>query len=517
MNKIENKKESKALIKIRKFDINKYIHILIIIIGTLFTLLSCLHDNLWFDESYSVAMASHPVNEIWTIGSYDVHPILYYILLRIVAIITNESILAYRIFSVIPLIILAVLGYTHIKKDFGEKTGFIFSFLILFMPITLAYSSEIRMYTWAMLFVFLTSLYGYRIYKSGISNKNWIIFSVFSLASAYTHYYALIAVAIINVLLFLYFLINNIKQRNYEVKYIKYSKNLKKSIISSIIQILIYLPWISVLISQIGTVSQGYWITSVNFLEMFEFQFTGNLGDTIYINKTISYIFAIIMTIYIVYLLIKNWKQSKPGKLALIIYASVIIVTGLISIITPILYARYLLTITGILLFVFAFLISKDKRKWRVNLICIMILIVSFTVNINLIKNNYNEINSKPVEFIENKINSDDIFIISNYSNGVESGFCISVLFKNNKKYFWDTEKWNKQEAYSALNNMIYTYNLEELKDYKGRIWVISENGDDFLNKVIEQLGNDFTEIENAKFKTQYKNCEYAISLIERK
>src|SRR5699024_9591448 len=133
----------------------------IIIIGSIFVLFPCFHTTLWFDESYSVAIASHPINEIWTIGSHDVHPVLYYIMLHILGIFTNGSILSYRIFSAIPLIILGILGFTHIKKDFGEKVGLIFSFLILFMPVTFVYGGEIRMYTWGMFFITLTAMYAY--------------------------------------------------------------------------------------------------------------------------------------------------------------------------------------------------------------------------------------------------------------------------------------------------------------------------------------------------------------------
>ena len=178
MKSVGNNNESKELIVLKKTNILKYLHIAVILIGSIFILFPCFHTNVWFDESYSVAISNHTFSEIWNIGSYDVHPVLYYILLKIVGIFTNQSILAYRLFSALPLIILSVLGFTHIKKDFEEKTGFLFSFLILFMPVTLVYAGEIRMYTWAMLFVTLTALYAYRIYRSGVSNKNWIIFTL---------------------------------------------------------------------------------------------------------------------------------------------------------------------------------------------------------------------------------------------------------------------------------------------------------------------------------------------------
>ena len=498
------------MIKVSKLDFNKYLHIAIILIGFAFILLPCFHTSIWFDESYSVKIATHTFREIWTIGSYDVHPVLYYILLKIVGMFTNGSILAYRIFSAIPLMILGILGITHIRKDFGEKVGLLFSFLILFMPITLVYSSEIRMYTWAMLFVSLTAIYGYRIYKSGISCKNWIIFGTFSLMSAYTHYYALVAVSIINITLFLYFLTNNIKQRNYEVKYIKYSKNLKYSIISSIIQILLYLPWMGMFVKQIGQVSNGFWIGFPNFIEIVEFQFTGNLGRNIHITKRISYIFSLILAIYMVYLFTKHWKEIKPARMAMKFYFIVFLTVGLISLITPILYARYFLNITGIFIFILAYLIAKDSSKIRKTLIIILILIVSSIVNINLIKVNYNESNNKPIEFVESKIQRDDIIIIDN--NG--SGFVISAHFTNNKLYFLDRASWNVEEAYKAFGTTMY--NLDILKDYKGRAWIISENSDNFLNDVTNSLGGSIQILANQKFDTKFQDYKFAISLIER-
>ena len=94
-------------------------HIAIIIIGIIFISLGAFHKNLWFDECYSVGLARHTLKDIWTIGGNDVHPILYYWMLRMVYLLTNGSIIAYRIFSVIPIAIMIILGYTHIKKDFG--------------------------------------------------------------------------------------------------------------------------------------------------------------------------------------------------------------------------------------------------------------------------------------------------------------------------------------------------------------------------------------------------------------
>ena len=91
---------------------NKYIHILIIVIGTIFILLSMFHQNIWFDESYSVAIAKHSFFDIWNITGNDVHPPLYYWMLHILWLIFGNNIMVFRGFSVLAVVILGILGFT---------------------------------------------------------------------------------------------------------------------------------------------------------------------------------------------------------------------------------------------------------------------------------------------------------------------------------------------------------------------------------------------------------------------
>ena len=165
-------------------------HIITIMVGIICISLSAFHSNTWFDESYSVGMAGHSFGEIWSIGIYDVHPILYYWLLHIINIIFGNQIVLYRLLSVLAICVLGILGLTHIRKDFGPKVGLLFSFFVYFLPVNLVYAGEIRMYSLTMLFVTLIAIYAYRIYKNGNEKqiKNWVLFGIFSLASCYTHY-----------------------------------------------------------------------------------------------------------------------------------------------------------------------------------------------------------------------------------------------------------------------------------------------------------------------------------------
>ena len=53
------KSESKELMIVPKFNWTKYLHIAIIVLGSIFILFPSFHEGLWFDESYSVGMANH--------------------------------------------------------------------------------------------------------------------------------------------------------------------------------------------------------------------------------------------------------------------------------------------------------------------------------------------------------------------------------------------------------------------------------------------------------------------------
>ena len=106
--------------KIKNITLKQW-HIALIVFGIIFVSLGAFHNNLWFDEAYSVAIARQSFGEIWTIGGHDVHPVLYYWILRIINLIAGQSIMAYRIASVVPIAAIIFLGYTHIRKDFGEK------------------------------------------------------------------------------------------------------------------------------------------------------------------------------------------------------------------------------------------------------------------------------------------------------------------------------------------------------------------------------------------------------------
>ena len=485
--------------KLKKVTLKQW-HIAIIIIGIIFVGLGAFHTNIWFDESYSAGLARHTFSEIWNIGGNDVHPILYYWCLHIIFLIAGESIIAYRLFSIIPIAIMIVLGYTHIRKDFGEKTGFIFSFLSAFLPVMALYAIEIRMYSWAMLTVTTLAIYAYRLLKEDCT-KNWMIFGLSSLASIYLHYYGLMAAGLINVALLVHLII----------------KKRKKGIIFILsfgaIQTLAYIPWLVNFATQLSNVSKGFWI-GFSFpqtpMELLSAQMAG------YINLEVPTVLAIELYAYIIYKIYKFAKEKqdlKPFKWAVGIYFVVILAALIITLAlgTLILYYRYLFVITGLYIFAISFILGKEKNKVTIISILTVILLLGIFNNVIMISDNYSNTNSAPINYMKENIQEGDTIVYGDFGGGSVA----AVHFAENQVYFYNKENWGVEEAYKAFGP---NYEVEVTTDFiencSNRIWVV----DNAYGSVADELfeNTDYKKVSEEQFFTKYHNYSYKITLMTK-
>ena len=373
------------------------------------------------------------------------------------------------------------------------------------------------MYSWTCLIVTMMAIYGYRFYKN-VKNKeeknkikNLCLFGLFSISSCYIHYYALVTAGLTNLILLIYL----IKNRN-ETK-----KDLRNFLILAAIQILLYIPWMIFFVVQLKQVGGGYWIqlsligTTVDVLS---FQFK-NQVDSNFMNDAKALAALIVSIALYIYLIIKAYKLKnkgeslKPVALSTGIYIGVIAIILLVSMISPILYARYLLVMTGLYIFTLSFIISKEKNKIVAGIIISITLILAILGNIQNVKENYNKENSEVYDYISSEIKEDDILLYSKIGNGG----IIATYFPNNKQYFMNLEHWGVEEAYKAyLPAMETKEDWDFLKDYKGRIWLIDEDSNQLHQ-------NDFFANENIKvlkeektFKVKYHNLTYKVMLFEK-
>ena len=177
----------------------------------------------------------------------------------------------------------------------------------------------------------------------------------------------------------------------------------------------------------------------------------------------------------------------------------------------PIIYARYMLCVTGIFIFLISYYIGKNGNKYITSIICILCIIAGIAIQVNLCKDNYDKSNKEPYKYLSENVQEQDILLCQNEL----SGFVTFTNFPNNKSYFYDAEKWNVEKAYKAFGNKMDTiYNLEEIQNIQGRIWVLDSSDYKLLEKIKGKY--EIQVIEQKTYNTKYHGFTYSFSLIEK-
>ncbi len=150
-----------------------------------------LNRDFWYDEAFTGVTVKSNFWEMIRITINDVHPPLYYIVLKVFSSFFGYSVLSIRFFSVI----FGILGiwaiYLFSKELFGKKPAIFASLIAAISPFAIQYSQEGRMYS---MFSFFIMMAGYFLMR-GLKLKNYkyfIIFGVFVGLSCLTHYMGVI-------------------------------------------------------------------------------------------------------------------------------------------------------------------------------------------------------------------------------------------------------------------------------------------------------------------------------------
>ncbi len=366
-------------------------HLVVLVAGIVFLAAFANYDALWFDEAYSVGMAAHSFEEIWTIGATDVHPILYYWMLHVVYLMAGPNVAAYRLVSVAGIGVLALLGFTHVRRDFGPKAGLLFTLLVFLTPWSIHAALQIRMYAWLAAAVMVAATYGWRIIcrlrENGSRGEDdwciplswWAALALSSLMAAYLHYYGAIAAFCVQALV-LYWVVQTPVGRRRNV--LCWAAFAAAAVVG-------YLPWLLVAASQAAHVSGGFWISlaypgAVAEIALFPFDapettaFFGRefAGTDISAAGGVPFLAVLGIAAACLFLLGKAFVLQEGLQLAesrfsaigyfLGVYLGTMAVVAIASLLLgqAILYFRYLVAVIGPLLLVFALAFELIDSRW---------------------------------------------------------------------------------------------------------------------------------------------------------
>lgn len=390
-----------------KFDYNNLGIILFLVSIVLFLItISKINMGLNVDEAFSLMITNTNIAETISLTASDVHPPLYYLILiaffKIFDIFSIDRIISGQIISAIPILLLLIVDYTKIRKEFDWLVCGLFALCITSMPYFMFYTSTIRMYSFAMFFVTMVFLIAFDLTKNN-SLKNWILITIFTIASFYTHYYALIGCLVIYAILLIYFIFYNKKQ----IKYL---------ISSGIISILAYIPWIYIVLSQISKYKGNYWIRP-----NYSYQLVETVWYVFSSHTTSSMIIGILMVVAIfvlIYCFIKDKTKEKKDYLA-IIALSVICLTVifglLISVsVMPLYNQRYVFPVLGVFWLGFSILLAKNYDNKKIFAFCLVILLCVSGIN-TLYYVNSSDVGNRDMAILENiTFKSGDVIIHDN-------------------------------------------------------------------------------------------------------
>ena len=172
------------------------------------------------DDWFTVGLTYLPLSDSIKITAADVHPPLYYIIIKFVTFILTSLNIKYntifllKLLSAVPYLLILIVSGIKLKNEYDWLTIGLFTILIAIMSNFLLMYVSIRMYTYSVLFLLLSFYYLNDVIKES-STKSWVLFTLFTLLGAYTHYYTAISSSLLYFCLLGYYLFNkNLKFNN---------------------------------------------------------------------------------------------------------------------------------------------------------------------------------------------------------------------------------------------------------------------------------------------------------------
>ena len=216
---------------------------IISILVVVYAFINAYYNVLSNDEATTVIECQKTLSSIVGWAGEDYHPPFYYFLVSIVYHLFGDSVRAFTILSLVPLLVTILVTRFFVCKEFGYLSGIIYVLFWGMMPQSVYNLAEVRMYSWGGLFLSLSLLSFYNIVKRDLA-RDWVLFGLFSIIGAYTHYFVLVHVAFFYVVLFLHQLIK---------------KSYKNFLIVAICAVVLYLPWLANVFRATQKAAESFW------------------------------------------------------------------------------------------------------------------------------------------------------------------------------------------------------------------------------------------------------------------
>lgn len=233
--------------------------LLIIALGAALRVHKLGAESIWLDEAFTIQTARASLASIVEETSKDVHPPLFYFVLHYWMEVFGESEFSTRLLSTLFGVLTLLAIYKVATLLFDKGTGLVAALLLALSHFHIWFSQEARMYTLLALLSLLSMYYFIKLLasRSRVALAGYIVASVLMM---YTHFYSVFILAAQNLYwLSLLFVSKGIFRETW-----------KRWLLAQIALLVLFLPWLSVLMQQVSRVAKGFWIPRLPARALFE-------------------------------------------------------------------------------------------------------------------------------------------------------------------------------------------------------------------------------------------------------
>ena len=313
-----------------------------------------------------------PLGRLVSITARDVHPPLYYIIVKIFlqffGLAGGEGqTAAAKIASVVPFFLCLFYSGWKVRKYFGWLPAGLFAFMLPAMPKLADYTVEVRMYGYALFFVTAAMLHAYGLARGSGRGQwgNWAALALYALGACYTHYFACVAACMV----YLYLLVALLAEGRLKEKAGRFLG-------SGFCCALGFMPWLfSAVRAQVGQVKESYWIQPLSWRSLggcakFIFQPSFSNGK---VNAFLALAFFLVWGALLAGALARQKKagwEGEKGRKMIFILGCVGALAGVVGfgflasfLIRPVFVYRYMIPALGLFWLAFAILAAGLKTK----------------------------------------------------------------------------------------------------------------------------------------------------------
>ncbi|MCX7680991.1 MAG: glycosyltransferase family 39 protein [Anaerolineae bacterium] len=154
-------------------------------------------QSIWIDESISLYLATASPGEIIANRASNVHPPLYFLLLKVWVMAVGTAVFPARFFSVLFSLLQVPLVYAVARRRIGEWPAWIAAALTSLSPLSVIYAQEIRTYAILPLVYLALLETSYRLLHGASPQQGnlWFWWGLFEVIGMHLHYSALFLAA----------------------------------------------------------------------------------------------------------------------------------------------------------------------------------------------------------------------------------------------------------------------------------------------------------------------------------